>query len=173
MVRILDAPCCAHISEGTAHRAVATEPATRLLAAGFQRLIVATHAVRRCSSCLTDRLRGRRGDSRLARCGSSRLGFAGTGDQHQGENRKHRTKYYCFFHSVIVCSPNDSAQVTSPDVFRAKNYSKFRPSTAVSLALHVSVSIREFSVLSAAGRGDFLRRAFSRFAISLIRCSSR
>ena len=72
----------------------------RLLAAGFHRLITATHAVRRCSSCLTHRLRGGRGDSRLARCGSSRLGFAGTGDQHQGENRKHRTKYDCFFHSV-------------------------------------------------------------------------
>ena len=72
----------------------------RLLGAGFRRLIAATHAVRRCSSCLTHRLRGGRGDSRLARCGSSRLGFAGTGDQHQGENRKYRTKYDCFFHSV-------------------------------------------------------------------------
>jgi hypothetical protein len=73
----------------------------RLLAAGFRRLIAAaTHAVRRRSSCLTDRLRGCRGDSRLARCGSSRLRFTGTGDQHQGENRKHRTKYDCFFHSV-------------------------------------------------------------------------
>ena len=59
-----------------------------------------THVVRSCRSCLTDRLRGRRCDSRLAGCGASRLGLTRTRDQHQGENRKHRTKYDSFFHSV-------------------------------------------------------------------------
>ncbi len=62
--------------------------------------LVATTHVRGCCRCLRGWWCHRRRDSSLARCGTSRLGFAGTGDQHQSDNRKHRTKYDCFFHSM-------------------------------------------------------------------------
>lgn len=61
--------------------------------------LVATTHVRGCCRCLRGWWCHWRRDSSLTRCGSSRLGFAGTGDQHQSDNRKHRTKYD-FFHSM-------------------------------------------------------------------------
>jgi hypothetical protein len=55
---------------------------------------------RGCGRSLTGRRWRRCSHSSLTRCGRSRLGFAGAGDQHQGENGKRGTKYDCFFHSV-------------------------------------------------------------------------
>jgi hypothetical protein len=76
------------------------KPARMACRADFRQSVPATHAVRRRRSRLANRLRGRRRDGRLTRCGTSCLRLAGTRDQHQGENGKHRTKCDCFFHNM-------------------------------------------------------------------------
>ena len=88
-----------HYQDGTAHRTVATAAHQEVRRLGFYRSVAATH-VRGSCRCLRRGRLHRRCDRSLARCGSGRLGFAGTGDQHQGENGKRRTKYDCSFHSM-------------------------------------------------------------------------
>src|SRR4029077_13553474 len=66
---------------------------------GSRRLVATTHVRGRCR-CLRGRRRQRRCDCSLARCGGTRLRLARTGEQHQDENRKCRTKYDYFFHKL-------------------------------------------------------------------------
>src|SRR4029077_6094757 len=106
---------------------------------------VATTRVRGCCRCLRRRRLHRRCDCSLACCGASRLWLARTGEQHQSESRKCRTKYDCFFHKMNCFLKDNSSQVASPDVFRTKILLKRRSLPVVSLARRVSVSNREFS----------------------------
>jgi len=111
---------------------------------GSRRLVATTHVRGRCR-CLRRRRRQRRCDCSLARCGGTRLRLARTGEQHQDENRKCRTKYDYFFHKLNCFFKNNSSQVPSPDVLKQRILLKSRPLLAASLGDPVSASIREFS----------------------------
>jgi hypothetical protein len=108
------------------------------------------------------------------RRGRSRLRFACAGGQHHSKHRKHRSKNDRFFHSVNCFFTNNSSQVASPDVLKEKNSRFCRMCPFVhymSILLRCRFSSPRFRFdskilfLSARGRGDFRRRAFSLAAI--------
>ena len=125
----------------------------------------------RCRRRLACWRRGRRGDGGLTRRGRGCLRLAAAGDQHQGDDRERRTKYDCVFHDVNCFFTRQFG--TSPIVRCIRVEDSYVSILArcflSSLRLRLDSRILRFS---AAGRGDLLRRAFSRSAISAARRAS-